>query len=97
MAEISAQISLYPLRQEAVRPAIYQALMIFHDHGLEVSPGPMSTLVSGDAQTIFAAIQDAFCTTASDGDIVMVATFSNACPTSLGMTVVEAGSEDNNL
>jgi len=80
MVGISAQVSLYPLRQEAVGPAIDKALRIFHDYGLDVTPGPMSTLVSGDDETIFAALQEAFRIAASDGEIVMVATFSNACP-----------------
>jgi uncharacterized protein YqgV (UPF0045/DUF77 family) len=80
MSVISAQISLYPLRQEALGPTIDQSLMIIHDHGLDMTPGPMSTLVSGDDQTVFAVLQEVFRTAASDGEIVMVATFSNACP-----------------
>jgi tRNA-Thr(GGU) m(6)t(6)A37 methyltransferase TsaA len=54
--------------------------MIFHDHGLDVTPGPMSTLVSGDDESVFAALQEAFRSAARDGETVMVATFSNACP-----------------
>ena len=80
MVGISAQVSLYPLHQEALGPVINKALMIFHDHGLDVTPGPMSTLVSGDDESVFAALQEAFRSAASDGQTVMVATFSNACP-----------------
>jgi tRNA-Thr(GGU) m(6)t(6)A37 methyltransferase TsaA len=82
MIGISAQISLYPLRQEAISPAIDKALAIFRKHGLDIKPSPMSTLISGDDEMVFAAIQEAFRMTASDGEIVMVATFSNACPVS---------------
>jgi len=79
MVTISAQVSVYPLRQAKLGPTIDGVLAIFRQHGLNVTPGPMSTLVSGDAEAVFVAIQEAFCTAASDGEFVMVATFSNAC------------------
>ncbi len=83
MIGISVQVSLYPLRQEALGPAIEKALMIFNEHKLSVAPGPMSTMVSGDDDLIFAALQEAFRNAASDGQVVMIATFSNACPVSV--------------
>lgn len=36
MAEISAQVSLYPLRQPDLGPAIRAARRIFEEHRLEV-------------------------------------------------------------
>jgi len=80
MIGLSAQVSLYPLRQESLSPAITQALRIFRQHGLEVEPGAMSTLLVGDDEAVFAALQEAFRQTAQQGHIVMIATFSNACP-----------------
>ena len=80
MIGIAAQVSLYPLRQESLSPAIDEALHIFRAHGLHVEPGAMSSLITGDTVTIFAALQGAFCRVAGQGQVVMVATFSNACP-----------------
>jgi len=80
MIGLSVQVSLYPLRQESLSPAIEEALRIFREYGLEVEPGAMSTLLVGDDEVIFAALQEAFRRTAEQGPIVMIATFSNACP-----------------
>jgi uncharacterized protein YqgV (UPF0045/DUF77 family) len=80
MIRISAQVSLYPLEQENLSPAIDEALQIFSMHDLEVNPGIMSTLLIGDDQPIFTALQFAFQHIAGQGRVVMVVTFSNACP-----------------
>ena len=80
MIGIAAQVSLYPLRQESLSPAIDEALRIFREHGLEVTPGAMSTSLVGDDAATFAALQEAFRRAAEQGHVVMVATFSNACP-----------------
>ena len=75
-----AQVSLYPLRQESLSPAIEEVLRIFREHGLEVEPGPMSSLISGEDGAIFAALRNAFARAAELGEVVMVVTLSNACP-----------------
>ena len=80
MIGIAAQVSLYPLRQESLSPAIEKAMEIFEAHGLQVKPGAMSSLVTGDDQAVFAALQESFRWAAEHGHIVMVVTFSNACP-----------------
>jgi uncharacterized protein YqgV (UPF0045/DUF77 family) len=80
MSIISAQVSLYPLKRADLSPAIYQALNIFREHGLDVTPGSMSTLITGDEATVFAALQAAFQHAARQGRVVMVTTFSNVCP-----------------
>ena len=80
MVEITAQVSVYPLRKAKLGPAIAKFLEIARQHGLDVAPGPMSTLVFGDDEKVFAALQDAFRSVASDGQTVMIVTFSNACP-----------------
>jgi uncharacterized protein YqgV (UPF0045/DUF77 family) len=80
LISISAQVSLYPLGQEDLSPVIDKALDIFRHHGLDVRPGSMSTLISGDEGAVFSALQDAFQRAAKGGRVVMVATFSNACP-----------------
>ena len=80
MNSISAQVSLYPLGQEILSPAIDAALRIFRAHVSHVDPGSMSTLISGDVAAVFAALQAAFQEAAGQEHIVMVVTFSNACP-----------------
>jgi len=80
MIGISAQVSLYPLGQEDLSPAIEEALRIFRHHSLDVNPGSMSTLICGDEAVVFSALQDAFRRAAKAGRVVMVTTFSNACP-----------------
>jgi tRNA-Thr(GGU) m(6)t(6)A37 methyltransferase TsaA len=84
MALIMAQVSIYPLRQKEIGPAIEKAWDIFQQHGLDVHPGPIGTRIVGDEDAVFAALQDAFHTTGSGIDVVMVTTFSNACPKSEG-------------
>lgn len=80
MSEISAQISLYPLRQASIGPVIREAMGRLRDRGLSVRVGEMSTLVWGEEQLLFDAVQKAFHQAAGRGDVVMHVTFSNACP-----------------
>ena len=77
---ISVQISLYPLKQDRLSPAIETAWEIFEKSHLETVKGAMSTLVSGEAELVFAAVKEVFLRTAGMGPVSMVATFSNACP-----------------
>jgi L-fuculose-phosphate aldolase len=59
---------------------IEASLRIFREHGLDVQPGPMSTLASGDSEAVFRALRTAFDTSAKQAETVMMATLSNACP-----------------
>lgn len=81
---ITAQVSLYPLRQVSIGPVIREAVRIFRQHGLGTRIGEMSTLVWGEEQVVFAAMQEAFHRAAGHGDTVMTVTFSNACPSPEG-------------
>ena len=80
MNVITAQVSLYPLRQVSIGPPIREAVRVFRQHGLETRIGEMSTLVWGEEQAIFDALQEAFHLAAERGDTVMTVTLSNACP-----------------
>jgi len=80
MGTITAQVSLYPLRQESIGPPIREAVRVFRQHGLETRIGEMSTLVWGEEGVLFAALHEAFRQAAEGGDAVMVVTLSNACP-----------------
>ena len=48
--QISAQISLYPLKQEKLSPAIETAWKILEEKGLSLQKGGMSTVVAGGAE-----------------------------------------------
>jgi uncharacterized protein YqgV (UPF0045/DUF77 family) len=80
MSAISVQISLYPLRQRHLGPAIANALESLRAIGLDVRPGTMSTVVAGDCDAVFDGLKASFRAAAALGDVVMVASISNCCP-----------------
>lgn len=80
MAEISAQVSLYPLRQPDLGPAIRAAWRIFEEHGLRMQRGSMSTVVWGEEDEVWNGLREAFDHAAGQGEAVMVVTLSNSCP-----------------
>lgn len=80
MNTIAAQVSLYPLRQERLGPVIEEAIDTFRRTGLMVLEGPMSTMVAGELEAVFAALREAFARAAAHGEAVMVVTVSNGCP-----------------
>ena len=77
---ISAQLSVYPLRQDQLSPAIQAIADALMAAGLQPHIGPMSTVVTGEVAAVFAALQQAFVRAAASGDVVMTVTLSNACP-----------------
>jgi len=77
---LAAQVSIYPLRQSRLSSAIDRALGIFEQHDLEVTPGPMSSVISGNDEELFAAIKEVFQQTSEQDEVVMIITLSNACP-----------------
>ena len=77
---ISAQIAVYPLRQERLTPAVDAVRTALAAKGLAPQIGPMSTMVTGEADTVFAALGEAFERAAAAGHVVMTITVSNACP-----------------
>ena len=77
---ISAQISLYPLKQAVINQSINETIQIFRDFGLEVMPGAMSTVIAGSEELIWRAVQNAFRVATKHGETVMTLTISNACP-----------------
>lgn len=80
MADVTAQISLYPLRQPSIGPAIREVIQVFRDHGLETHTTPMSTLVWGDEETFFDALREAYRRVAQRGDVVLLVSLTNAAP-----------------
>ncbi len=76
---LSAEISLYPLRQAQLRPAIESAVGILREAGLDPTVGAMSTSVRGERSALFAALDRAFEAASEAGDLVMTIHVSNCC------------------
>jgi uncharacterized protein YqgV (UPF0045/DUF77 family) len=80
VSNIAAQLSLYPLGQITISPAVDDCLKILRGHGLQVVPGSMSTVVIGDVGDVFEALREALKNAMTQGAVVMTVTLSNACP-----------------
>ena len=57
---VSLQLSVYPLRQPHLRPAIAAALRAAAGEGVDITVGCLSTFVRGDEPAVFAALRAAF-------------------------------------
>ena len=79
-SSLTAQVSLYPLRQEHLGPAIDAAITLWRSRRLEVQPGAMSALITGEGTALWAALRDTFAAVVAQGQAVMVVIVSNACP-----------------
>ena len=80
MESMAAQVSIYPLHQTSISDAISEAFEAFRATGVEVHPGAMSTVITGNEEAVFAALREGYRAARVQGDVVMVATLSNACP-----------------
>lgn len=78
---LSAQVSVYPLRQAELGPAVDVIRRVLEEAGLEPEVGAMSTLVVGEASALFAALERGMREACELGGVVMSVTLSNACPT----------------
>lgn len=81
---VTCQFSLYPLREPRISPVLDGALAEMRAKGLEPEVGGMSTSVVGDETAVFDGLRRAFEAVAKRGDVVLVATISNACPVEPG-------------
>jgi len=61
-------------------PAIEAVRRALAVRNLQPEIGPMSTVVTGEVEVVFAALQEAFVQTAATGHAAMTITVSNACP-----------------
>lgn len=73
------RISIYPLRQEHLTPAIEAVTRTLEAHGLWPEVGATCTRIAGEADTMFAALSQAFTAAVATGHVVMALTVSNAC------------------
>ena len=76
---ITCQFSVYPLRTERISEILREVLKEVEAIGITYEMGPMSTKMQGDEEQVFTALKGAFAKAATQGDVVLVATVSNAC------------------
>ena len=91
--EVHLQLSVYPLRQPHLRPAIEAALQAAAGEGVDVTVGRLSTLVRGDEPAVFAALRAAFHAAGSSGSTVMVATLSGGAPSDETVAGIQSAAE----
>ncbi|MCD6287952.1 MAG: thiamine-binding protein [Candidatus Hydrogenedentes bacterium] len=78
---VQAEVSIYPLRTEHMSGTINEFLETLKQEGIEVSPGPMSTWLEGEADIVFESVRHAFAQAAERFPVVLVLKLSNSCPT----------------
>ena len=77
----ACQFSLYPMRQPKLGPVLDIASAELRAVGLQPEVGTMSTYLEGSDEALFEGLKRAFRAAAAQGDVVLVVTVSNACPT----------------
>jgi uncharacterized protein YqgV (UPF0045/DUF77 family) len=78
--KITAEFSLYPLKTADVTPAIVEFIDCVREAGLQVQPGPISTLVTGEIAEVFPALQRAYELSCRQGAAVLVVKTANVGP-----------------
>ena len=77
---IQAEISLYTLGAESQSPAINDLFNVLKKHEIEIESGRMSSIISGDCDKLFPALQEAFESVSENSHVVITLKISNACP-----------------
>ena len=85
------QLSVYPLRQSHVGPAVRAAVKAAADQGLDLSVGRLSTFAAGDEESVFRALRAAFTAARSFGPTVVVVTLSSGLPSPETVAEIQAG------
>jgi uncharacterized protein YqgV (UPF0045/DUF77 family) len=90
--QIGLQISVYPLRQAHLRPAVEAAVKAASGAGVDVTVGRLSTFTQGDEEAVFAAVRAAFTAARSLGPTVMVVTLASGLPSEATVAEIQSGS-----
>ncbi len=78
--EIQAEVSLYPLGESHLSGIIETFVEVVENHGCETEMGPMSTIVKGEASTVFEALRLGYERACESGGCVLTIKASNVCP-----------------
>jgi hypothetical protein len=92
-SRVGLQFSVYPLRQEHLRPAVEAAVQAAGQAGVGVSVGQLSTFAPGPEESVFAAVRAAFDAAKSFGPTVMVVTLSSGLPSAQTVAEIQGGAE----
>lgn len=87
----AVQFSIYPLAQTDYDAPIRAAISAADETGAEVTVGRLSTLASGDEETVFAALRAAFRAASEHGPTVMIATVSTGLPSPETVAEIQSG------
>ncbi|MGO9482216.1 MAG: YkoF family thiamine/hydroxymethylpyrimidine-binding protein [Candidatus Kryptoniota bacterium] len=78
---ITFQVSLYPLMQKDIRPAINGFISKLKSDGMDAVVHETSTIGTGNIDKVFGALKNAYIEACKSGDTIMVLTAANGCPT----------------
>lgn len=77
--DVEAEVSLYPLGEEDLGRGVMAFIDTLRDQGCRVEVGDMSSQVSGDSETVFAALRVGYERAARAGGCVLVVKACNVC------------------
>ena len=78
--KVQVQISIYSLKTSSLSGPVYEFCRILKDKNLEVQTRTMDSLIKGESDIIFKALQEAFGLIAEKYNVVMDFKISNVCP-----------------
>jgi uncharacterized protein YqgV (UPF0045/DUF77 family) len=78
--KVQVQISIYPLKSKSLSEPIGEFCRVLKGRGLKVETRTMDSLVIGESDIIFKALQEAFGQITKKYNVVMDFKVSNACP-----------------
>ena len=76
---IGIQVSIYPLREESLSPALNKFWDKLKERKLKFEVNSFSTIIWGEEDEIFDFLKEVWKEVTKDRSIVMVVTLSNAC------------------
>ena len=80
----TAQVSVYGVGDGNLNAAVEAAITIVRSSGLPYTVGRTQTLIDADDDTVlFHTLRALYQAAAAQGEVVVVATISNACPLSV--------------
>ena len=77
---IQAELSLYPLGTDHLSLLIDEFVQGLSQPGINVKPGAMSTVISGELGDVFRVVSECFKKSSVSHELVLVVKYSNACP-----------------
>jgi uncharacterized protein YqgV (UPF0045/DUF77 family) len=66
MVIVQAELSLYSLGSADLLPSIYQFIKRLERPGIHIEMGRLSTVITGEMELVFAAVQEAYATVAGE-------------------------------